>query len=76
MGFSLIDCDNLPFFSSRILKKKEINFSPMKRIKDKFKRSVKYLRVSYQQASGRERLSLGMFVLMMLTYVWWTMLAL
>jgi hypothetical protein len=46
----------------------------MKQIKDKFKRRVKYLRVSYQQASGRERLSLGMFLLVMATYAWWAML--
>jgi hypothetical protein len=46
----------------------------MKQIKEKLKRRMKYLRVSYQQASGRERLSIGMFVLVMLTYAWWAML--
>ena len=35
---------------------------------------MKYLRVSYQQASGRERLSLGMFLMVMVTYAWWAML--
>jgi hypothetical protein len=48
----------------------------MKRPKDKFKRIVKYWRVSYRQASGRERLSVGMFALVMLTYVWWAFLVL
>jgi len=48
----------------------------MKRIKDKYKRIVKYWRVSYTQASQRDRLCLGVFTLMMLTYMWWAMLAL
>ena len=52
------------------------NFRNIKRPKDKFKRIVKYWRVSYQQASGRERLSVGMFALVMLTYVWWAFLVL
>ena len=52
------------------------NFRDIKRPKEKFRRIVKYLRVSYQQASGRERLSVGMFVLMMLTYLWWAILVL
>jgi hypothetical protein len=47
----------------------------MKRIKEKSQRLVKYWRVRYQQASGKERLSLGMFVMMMLAYTWWAMLA-
>jgi hypothetical protein len=46
----------------------------MKRIKEKSRRIVKYWRIRYQQASGRERLSVGMFVMMLLTYVWWAML--
>jgi hypothetical protein len=46
----------------------------MKRIEEKIKRKVKYLRVSYRQASGRERLSMGMFALMMLVYTWWVFL--
>ncbi len=46
----------------------------MKRIEDKLKRKVKYWRVSYQQANGRERLSLGMFALLMLVYTWWVFL--
>ena len=48
----------------------------MKRIKEKFKRRMKYLRVSFQQASGRDRLSLGMFALMMLAYAWWVIVVL
>ena len=47
----------------------------MKRIEDKFKRTLKYLRVSYQQAGGRERLNLYMFAMLMLIYVWWVMIA-
>ncbi|HSL29125.1 MAG TPA: hypothetical protein VK900_08000 [Anaerolineales bacterium] len=46
----------------------------MKQIEDKLKRKVKYWRVSYQQASGRERLSIGMFALLMLVYTWWVFL--
>lgn len=52
------------------------NFRDMKRPKEKFKRIVKYWRVSYQQATGRERLSVGMFAMVMLTYVWWAFLML
>ncbi len=47
----------------------------MKRIEEKFKRTLKYLRVSYQQARGRERLNLYMFAMLMLIYVWWVMIA-
>jgi hypothetical protein len=45
----------------------------MKRINDKFKRTIKYLRVSYKQASERDRLSMGLFAfaLMVLVYAWW-----
>jgi hypothetical protein len=46
----------------------------MKRIEDKLKRKVKYWRVSYMQASGRERLSLGLFGGLLLTYLWWVLL--
>ncbi len=48
----------------------------MKTIKDKLKRTVKYWRISYQQASERDRLLLGAFTLIVLTYVWWAILAL
>lgn len=48
----------------------------MKRIKRKYERIVKYWRISYKQASERERLVVGVFTLMMLTYVWWAFLAL
>ncbi len=47
----------------------------MKQIEEKFKRTLKYLRVSYQQARGRERLNLYMFAMLMLIYVWWVMIA-
>jgi hypothetical protein len=46
----------------------------MKWNKEKLKRLIKYWRVTYQQASGTDRLFMGMFVLMMLAYVWWAML--
>jgi hypothetical protein len=46
----------------------------MRRIEDKFKRMVKYWRVSYSQASERDRLSLGMFAFVMLAYAWWALL--
>jgi hypothetical protein len=46
----------------------------MKRIEEKLKRKVKYWRVSYMQASGRERLSMGMFTMLMLIYMWWVAL--
>lgn len=48
----------------------------MKQIKEKLKRNMKYLRVSYQQASERDRLSLGLFALLMLIYTWWVTLVL
>ena len=47
---------------------------PMKQIEEKFKRKMKYWRVSYQQASGRDRLSMGLFSLLMLAYTWWVFL--
>ena len=43
----------------------------MKQLEEKFKRTVKYWRVGYLQASGRDRLSLGMFMILMLVYMWW-----
>lgn len=46
----------------------------MKRIKEKSRRIVKYWRVRYKQASGKERVFMGMYVLTMLAYVWWAML--
>jgi hypothetical protein len=46
----------------------------MKRIEEKLKRKVKYWRISYQQASEQDRLSIGLFALMILTYIWWVTL--
>jgi len=46
----------------------------MKRIEEKFKRTVKYWRISYKQASGRDRLTLGLFGLVILVYAWWLIL--
>jgi len=48
----------------------------MKQITEKFKRKVKYLRVSYMQANKRERLNLGLFALLLLAYAWWVSLVL
>ena len=46
----------------------------MKQLKEKLKRRMKYLRVSYQQTRGQERLSIFLFVLMMFIYAWWALL--
>jgi hypothetical protein len=46
----------------------------MKQIKQKYARIVKYWRISYRQASGRDRLVMGTFTLMMLVYMWWAIL--
>jgi type II secretory pathway component PulM len=48
----------------------------MKRIKEKFRRTVKYLRVSYKQASLDERMLMGMGALVMLVYAWWVVVVL
>lgn len=46
----------------------------MKRIEEKLKRKMKYWRISYLQASGRERLSFGLYGLLILIYFWWYLL--
>jgi hypothetical protein len=43
----------------------------MKEIEEKLKRTVKYWRVSYHQANGRDRLHLGLYSLLILIYAWW-----
>ena len=48
----------------------------MKRTKEKFKRIMKYWRVSYMQANAQDRLSIAMLALLMLVYAWWTILVL
>lgn len=48
----------------------------MKKIREKFKRTVKYVRVSYKQASLNERMLMGMGALVMLVYAWWVVLVL
>ena len=48
----------------------------MKPIREKFKRTVKYWRVSYKQASGKDRLLIGMGALVVLVYAWWVTLVL
>ena len=48
----------------------------MKQKKDKFRRVMKYWRVRYMQASNQERVSLAMFMVVMLTYLWWAILVL
>ena len=46
----------------------------MKRLEEKLKRTVKYWRISYQQSGEKDRLSMAMFALLMLVYVWWVIL--
>ena len=48
----------------------------MKQLREKVKRTIKYVRVSYKQASGKERLLMGMCTLVMLIYTWWVILVL
>jgi hypothetical protein len=48
----------------------------MKQIEEKLKRKMKYLRVSYKQASGRDRLHIGLYSVLILVYLWWYFLAL
>jgi hypothetical protein len=43
----------------------------MKQMEEKVKRTVKYWRIRYKQTNGRDRLYIGLFALMILTYVWW-----
>lgn len=43
----------------------------MKRTQEKFLRIMKYWRVRYQQATGRDRQSIGMLAAMLLVYAWW-----
>jgi hypothetical protein len=45
----------------------------MKQKKDKFRRVVKYWRVRYVQASSQDRLSVALFIVVMLLYIWWAM---
>ena len=47
----------------------------MKRMEEKFKRTVKYWRISYQQASMRDRMSIYLFASLLLAYVWWVTLS-
>ena len=46
----------------------------MKQIEEKLKRKVKYWRISFMQASGRDRLHLGLYGLLILVYAWWYIL--
>jgi hypothetical protein len=48
----------------------------MKDKKEKFRRVMKYWRVRYMQAGRQERLSVGLFIVVMLTYIWWAILVL
>ena len=43
----------------------------MKQIEEKFKRKVKYWRISYKQASGLDRLYMGLYSVLILVYLWW-----
>ena len=46
----------------------------MKQLEAKFKRKVKYWRISYRQASGQNRSFLGLYGLVILVYAWWYLL--
>jgi hypothetical protein len=46
----------------------------MKRLEEKLKRTVKYWRISYQQSREKDRLSIAMFAVVILIYVWWNTL--
>lgn len=48
----------------------------MKQKKNRFKRVVKYWRVRYVQASKQDRLSVALFIVVMLTYLWWAVMVL
>ena len=48
----------------------------MKQIEEIFKRKMKYWRISYKQASGRDRLYMGLYGVLILVYMWWYFLAL
>jgi hypothetical protein len=69
-GFRLI-CPKIPFFYVQLSRRRSYF---MKQIKEKLRRKVKYWSISYKQASRPDRLSLGMFALMMLVYLWWAFL--
>ena len=43
----------------------------MKQKKEKFRRVVKYWRVRYIQARKEDRMAAAMFIVVMLTYIWW-----
>ena len=45
-----------------------------KRINDKFKRTIKYWRVRYQQATKQERMNLYVVTFLVLSYTWWLLL--
>ena len=75
LQFVIYGCDLLTFHSSW-KKRRERWLSVMKRIKEKFRRTVKYLRVSYKQASLDERMLMGMGALVMLVYAWWVVVVL
>jgi hypothetical protein len=71
-------CDIFTFSSLENLSDPRLLFKckDMKHLKEKLKRQVKYMRVSYQQARGRERLNLYMFAMLLLIYAWWVIIAL
>jgi hypothetical protein len=48
----------------------------MKRIREKYQRTVKYWLIRYKQANERDRLFIGMGTLIVLIYAWWVMLVL
>ena len=51
-------------------------FFDNKRIYEKFKRTMKYWRVRYQQTNERERLNLHLLVFLVFSYAWWVLIVL
>ena len=49
-------------------------FMDKKRINEKFKRTMKYWRVRYQQSTERERMHLYLFAFLVLSYTWWMLM--
>ena len=52
------------------------NIIDKKRLNEKFKRTIKYWRVRYQQTSARDRLNLSLFAFLMIAYTWWMFMVL
>jgi len=73
LGLTLVGDDILTLYSFKIIERR-LYF--MKQIEEKFKRTVKYWRISYKQASERDRMFIGLLTLMVLVYTWWVIVVL